>query len=192
MTGEKKWVKSWVKKLETDLNKSQPAKERVKVDDQKPLIYAYKIETYVGENPQHCSNSNYITDVLIWDEKNDGSWVPRVVIETKLKGVTTHDALTYSAKAATHKNVHPYLRYGILIGDFGDRPLPAKLFKHGAYFHFMLIWPTPKPKQPEWKEFLDLIKDEINASRVIETPLKDSRKKNRRRIRSIHRPLRIK
>ena len=189
MISEREWVESWVDDLEADLNKSQPIDKQVKVGDQEPLIYEYKIESYLGKNPSDSSSNVYKTDVLIWEEIEGGSWVPRVVIETKLKKVSTHDALTYSSKAATHKHVHPYLRYGILVGGFGDRPLPGKLFKHGAYFDFMLIWPNIKPKGSEWTAFLELIKVEINASREIQTLLKDSRKKNRRKIRSIHRPL---
>jgi hypothetical protein len=51
----------------------------------------------------------YQTDLLISERLDDGEdWTPRVVVEFKLGSVTTHDALTYSAKAATHKNVHPY------------------------------------------------------------------------------------
>jgi hypothetical protein len=62
-------------------------------------------------------------------------WVPRVVVEFKLGSVTTHDALTYLAKAATHKNVHPYLRYGIIIGGL-DGPVPKRLVRHGHSFVF--------------------------------------------------------
>jgi hypothetical protein len=49
----------------------------------------------------------YQTDLLIAEQQAEaGRWVPRVVVEFKFAGLTTHDALTYS-KAATHKNVHP-------------------------------------------------------------------------------------
>jgi hypothetical protein len=41
----------------------------------------------------------------------------RVIVEGKTKGATTHDALTYSDNAATHTRVHPYLRYGMLVGS---------------------------------------------------------------------------
>ncbi len=44
-------------------------------------------------------------------------WKPRVVVEAKLGKVTTNDAITYSQKASTHRAVHPYLRYGIMLGD---------------------------------------------------------------------------
>ncbi|GAI54911.1 unnamed protein product, partial [marine sediment metagenome] len=57
-------------------------------------------------------------------------------IEGKINSVTTHGAITYSQKASTHKNVHPYLRYGILLGNRKHYPLPGRLFRHGAYFDF--------------------------------------------------------
>ena len=61
-------------------------------------------------------------------------------------GVTTHDALTYSTKAATHKHVHPYLRYGFLAG--GIQTIPGRLIKHGAsstlWFHGALWSRRPK------------------------------------------------
>ncbi|GAB4286004.1 MAG: hypothetical protein Kow0081_4020 [Candidatus Dojkabacteria bacterium] len=61
-------------------------------------------------------------------------------IEAKINSVTTHDAITYSQKAQTHKNVHSYLRYGILIGNRKDYALPGRLFRHGQHFDFMLSW----------------------------------------------------
>ena len=31
-------------------------------------------------------------------------WKPRVVVEAKLGSITTHDAITYNQKAATHRD----------------------------------------------------------------------------------------
>ena len=81
--------------------------------------------------------SVYQTDILIVEELPGDRSLPRVVIEVKLS-VTTHDALTYSAKAATHKQGHPYLRYGILIAKL--RSVPRRLIWHGSNFDFMATW----------------------------------------------------
>jgi hypothetical protein len=104
--------------------------------------------------------------------------------------VTTHDALTYSTKAATHKHVHPYLRYGVLIGDFGTS-LPGRLIRHGAYFDFMAAWGSEKPTASEWAEIVDVLRDEITASRTLHALLSDSRSKTRKKFRLLHRPLRL-
>jgi hypothetical protein len=85
-----------------------------------------------------------------------------------LGGVTTHDALTYSAKADTHKQVHPYLRYGILIGDHGKKAVPTRLFRHGAYFDFMAAWKATKPSDDEWNGLINVLREEIETSRRIE------------------------
>lgn len=53
------------------------------------------------------STTKYETDIPVFDRFAEGSWIPRVVIECKLKDITTHDAITYGAKAATHRAVHP-------------------------------------------------------------------------------------
>jgi hypothetical protein len=72
---------------------------------------------------------------------------PRVV-ECK-QGVTTHDALTSSTKAATHKQVHPYLRYGCRLGGY-ETALPDRLIRHMAHFDFMLFWESQQPSKREW------------------------------------------
>ena len=192
MTGEREWVASWVSQLEIDVNSALTKEPRVRVSDQKDLLYALEVEAYSPDHPPKTRDSKYTTDVLIWEESESGLWTPRVVIETKMKSVGTHGALTYSAKAATHKQVHPYIRYGILIGGFGNRPLPARLFRHGAYFDFMVAWEKISAAQAEWTDLIVLLVDEIEASRNIEDLLKDTRKRNRPKIRLIHRPFRIK
>jgi hypothetical protein len=70
----------------------------------------------------------------------ENEWKPQIIIEGKLNSVTTHDTITYSQKAATHRNVHPFLRlrYVILIGNRKYFPLLGRLFRHRAHFDFML------------------------------------------------------
>ena len=78
-------------------------------------------------------------------------WVPRVVVEFKL-GFTTHDALTYSAKAATHKNIHPYLRYGVVIARGKAREaISSKMMRHGHNFDFMLILESAEFWVTSWR-----------------------------------------
>lgn len=122
---------------------------------------------------------------------DDTNWKPRVVIETKLKSVTTHDAITYSQKAQAHKNVHPYLRYGILIGNRESSPLPGRLFRHGQNFDFMLSWKTLHADKHEMKRLIEIINMEIQSSKTLDEILFNSRSKERDKYTALHRPLRL-
>jgi hypothetical protein len=42
--------------------------------------------------------------------------------------MTTHDVLTYSAKARKHKQVYPYLRYGFVVPEVEF--VPRRFFIH--------------------------------------------------------------
>src|SRR4051794_17779487 len=86
------------------------------------------------------------------------------------------DALTYSGKAATHKHVHPYLRYGILVGSYGGAVLPSRLVRHAAYFDFMGVWRDADPSDGEWRTFLDVISAEVVAWRELHRLLAGPRK----------------
>ncbi len=42
--------------------------------------------------------------------------------------LTTHDVLTYSTKARRHKQIYPYLRYGLLVST--ETSVPRRFFIH--------------------------------------------------------------
>jgi len=152
------------------------------------LIYANEIMEYTREKPEY-NEMAYETDILIYEGDKERSWKPRVVIEAKIDSVTTHDAITYSQKSATHKYVHPYLRYGIFIGNRKDYPLPGRLFRHGAHFDFMLSWSGYSPDANEWKELKKIIKSEIEASKKLEEMIFNSRSRVRKKYFLVHKPL---
>lgn len=77
--------------------------------------------------------SAFQTDLCIFEDKTPEISIPRVVIEFKTK-VTTHDILTYSAKATRHKQIYPYLRYGILAS--GEKTVPGRVFTHNESLDF--------------------------------------------------------
>lgn len=153
------------------------------------LHYANEVRTYNQDKPQDRHTQSYQTDLLIREKDNQGLWTPRVVIEAKLSTVTTHDAITYSQKAATHKQIHPYLRYGIILGNRKHYPLPGRLFRHGAHFDFMLSWVQLEPRESELDELIELIMTEVNASRSLEDIIYQSRKKDRTHYTLYHKPL---
>jgi hypothetical protein len=153
-----------------------------------PLPYRNEIHAYHddGYAPMARRITSYQTGILIW-ETFDGGWIPRVVIECKIGSVTTHDALTYSAKAASHIQVHPYLRCGILIGELPY--VPARLLKHGTHFDFMAAWPKARASEPEWRAFVAVLTDEVAASRLLGRLSARGRACERRKL--IHRPLSV-
>ena len=118
------------------------------VEPRQRLPYASQVRSYADRElkgkPEETKRS-YETDFLVSEEKDQKKWTPRVVIEAKISEVTTHDVITYSQKAAEHKIVHPYLRYGILVGNRQDRSLPGLLFQHGSHFDFMVSWEAFEP-----------------------------------------------
>lgn len=180
MTSERDWVRGFVTKLNADLAKRSSNDDTIiSVSDGTKLSYACEIEGYSAQNEPETSIKKYETDILVRDVFPDGRWIPRVVIECKLRRVTTHDALTYSAKAATHRAVHPYLRYGFLAGKREEFALPARLVRHGQQFDFMVSWKGLKARPAEWKAFCDLLLDEVKTSRQLQKLLTDNRSASR-------------
>ena len=156
------------------------------------LAYALEVKSYPpgpGASPDgnDIRTMEFQTDLLITEVAQDGSWKPRVVIELKLGEPTTHDAITYSQKATTHKSVHPYLRYGILIGSVDA--LSGRFFRHGQNFDFMVSWKSGEPTAKEHGSITTLLEEEVNASRTMEKILFDTRSQKRSRYSIFRRKL---
>ena len=186
---EKEWVKSIIANIEKLLRQTD---DNIRVVDGHRLSYANEVLTYGKDyKPDKQKSIGYETDILVYEQLDDTTWKPRVVIETKLGSVTTHDAITYSQKAQTHKYVHPYLRYGILIGNRETNPLPGRLFRHGQHFDFMLSWKSFNADKKEMERFIEIVNDEIRASKILDKILFNTRLKNRDKFTSLHRPLKL-
>lgn len=185
---EIEWVKSIYEDIEKHLRKSDIS---IKVTLGHRLPYSNMILSYKGKEPYRSAVNDYETDILISELSDSEVWTPRVVIETKINSVTTHDAITYSQKAQTHKSVHPYLRYGILIGNRKNYPLPGRLFRHGQQFDFMLSWKKFISDKIEFKTLIEILNDEIKASRILEEIIFNSRSSKRDRYISLHKPLKL-
>lgn len=186
---ERDWVKTFIPKIETYLRKNS---DNIRVTDGLKLPYSSEIKMYTGENPSGFNQICYETDILIYEQFGTNNWKPRIIIEAKINKVTTHDAITYSQKAQTHKYVHPYLRYGILIGNREHYPLPGRLFRHGHHFDFMQSWKDYKADDNEWFELMRIIESEIEASIKLEEILFNSRSRTREKYTMLHRPLILK
>jgi hypothetical protein len=189
MTTERQWVNGFIKRLDDELAKTTQKGFVMSARDGTKLAYACEIQKYGPDGTPVITTNKYETDILISDISTDGSWIPRVIVECKLKKVTTHDALTYSAKASSHRAVHPYLRYGFLAGGRTDYALPARLIRHGQQFDFMISWNEMKASPTEWKSFCSLIVEEAEASRKMQLLLTDNRSVNRIKHSNIHKPM---
>lgn len=189
---ERQWVHELVPRLAAELRGFAPSNIDVVVSDGTKLAYSCVVHEYDKSGISKSVSAKYETDLLICDRFADESWIPRLVVECKIGGVTTHDALTYSSKAATHKQVHPYLRYGFLAGDHETGAIPVRLVKHGSHFDFMTIWRSAAPSETEWKEFCSVVRQEILASRSLQELLKTNRSATRRKYLLLHRPLVLK
>lgn len=102
------------------------------------LIYKFLIDAQGQLQPETVQKPKrgqlaFQTDLMI---KKANPKIPLVVIEVKFGHFTTHDVLTYSAKAVRHKEIYPYLRYGLIVG--GVRKIDRRFFTHNSGFDFAL------------------------------------------------------
>lgn len=104
------------------------------------------------------------TDLCVFEDKETTVSIPRVVME--FKGcITTHDVLTYSAKARKHKQVYPYLRYGIICSE--EAFVPGRVFTHNEALDFCAA--IADYKGARLSEILaKLLKEEVECSRRLE------------------------
>src|SRR5271154_959561 len=144
----------WVDLIASRLRKSRPfSSGRLDVQTKLKLAYEQLVSGYGSGGVIEAKPSKFETDLAIVERGRGGIWIPRVVIEAKIKSVTTHDALTYSAKAGSHRNVHPYLRYGVMLGKRKHFPLPGRLYHHGAQFDFLFSFKNFRPSESEMTAF---------------------------------------
>jgi hypothetical protein len=177
---EVQWMDSVCGRVNQALERQYPTGQ-IKASTRKRLPYRFEISSYNKQDkPNPALPTSYQTDLLIFETNPDESWTPRVVIEGKLGSVTTHDALTYSAKAATHIQVHPYLRYGILIGTLASVPL--RLFRHGAHFDLMVAWTADQPTLDEQHSFEKLMIEEVQASQLLQKFVESGRSSEKFRV----------
>lgn len=97
------------------------------------------------------------TDILVKNDK-----VPLVVVELKIGGFSTHDVLTYSAKALKHKEVYPYLRYGLVVGE--KTKIDKRFFTHNTGFDFAIAVGNTKDSV---EELVEIIKEQLRASECM-------------------------
>jgi hypothetical protein len=154
------------------------------------LAYGYEIVDH-AEREARAETAWFETDFALIETSPEGKWKPRVVVEAKLGSITTHDAITYSHKASQHRAVYPYLRYGVMLGNRRHYPLPGRLYRHGANFDFMVSFVGYEVTRKERSRFVQLLVEEVEASRTMEKLLYESRKAGRDRYQILRRRLEV-
>ena len=109
-------------------------------------------------------DSAFQTDLCVFEEKADDVVIPRVVLEFKVR-ITTHDVLTYSAKARKHKQVYPYLRYGLIVEDVPH--VPGRFFTHNESLDFFVALKGIRGKALN-SLFTRLLSAEVKTSKLLE------------------------
>ena len=183
---ETEWVELVADSVQTSFARSEHS---LKIRTQLKIPYGYEIRAYRVE-PQ-AEAILFATDFIVVEEYPDGSWKPRVVVEAKVDSITTHDAITYSRKAADHKSVFPYLRYGIMLGNRRHYPLPGRLYRHGTQFDFMISFKDHEPSTKELEAFNSLLLEEVQASQALDNMIYRSRRKDREHHTLFHRKLTV-
>ena len=131
------------------------------------LLYKIIIDGSGNMEPPHGSDylvpkrgkSGFQADIVIRDKKTR---VPLVVMEVKYGTFSTHDVITYSAKALRHKEIYPYLRYGFAI--VGGKHINEKFFWHNVGFDFAIAFgerPTGRA------EVRDVVKRQVGTARAL-------------------------
>lgn len=145
------------------IERGQPLLYRITVDN--------RLEVRVSASHPRRGQSAFQTDLCVFEQvaPNEGAAVvklPRVVLEFKT-GLSTHDLLTYSAKARKHKEIYPYLRYGLIVGR--ETKVHGKFFIHNESLDFLLaISSLLTDKAALQHAVCGLLQEEIRASRILE------------------------
>ena len=123
-----------------------------------------RLELTVNPKQPMRGQSAFQTDLCVFEELSDGTDIPRVVMEFK-RTLSTHDVLTYSTKATKHKQVYPYLRYGLVVGSI--ERIPGRFFTHNEGLDFCLAAAAHRGARIH-DLFESLLTQEVEASRRLE------------------------
>ena len=145
------------------LGKSAVIKRKVSLYYSLSLDRRLELSTPDTGNPKRGAAA-FETDICI-SETLDGIDFPRIVIEFK-ESVTTHDILTYSAKAGKHKQIYPCLRYGLLSSALSS--IPGRFFTHNESLDFFIAAKEYRKGEQVRTLARDLITRELKISKTLE------------------------
>ena len=123
-----------------------------------------RLELNVNPKRPKRGRSAFQTDLCVFEKIETDTRIPRIVLEFKTS-ITTHDVLIYNTKARKHKQVYPYLRYGLVIGS--ESTIPGRFFTHNESLDFCVAAASYKTNRLH-ELFAKLLKEEVAASRQLE------------------------
>ena len=150
--------------------------EKYKIKRGGNLLYALEIDASGQVRPKEKERKDpkpgqlyaFQTDLMI--EKVHPS-IPLVVLELKYGVFSTHDVLTYSAKASRHKQVYPYLRYGFVLG--GSRSLSKKFLAHNQGIDFAT---SVYNLAADGQKLIKLVERQIDDAEMLAAAMRDGKK----------------
>lgn len=133
-----------------------------------PLLYQVRVDTNlaVTVDPKKPvrGQSAFETDICVFEKRSADLLIPRVVLEFKT-GLSTHDVLTYSAKARRHKGIYPYLRYAIVTARHST--VPGRFFTHNEALDCCLALGALQGAA-RLDEIAEVVRAEVSSSRQLE------------------------
>jgi hypothetical protein len=149
----------------------------------KSILYKIEVNALGQVEPNSVDSPTrgqyaFQTDILI--EKHAPS-IPLVVIELKSGGFSTHDVITYSSKAARHKDIYPYLRYGFVV--VGLSVLSRKFVTHNQGFDFAMALPDVSSQEAD---LVAVIQKQIASAECLIGIMRSNRVKFSRYEETIH------
>jgi hypothetical protein len=130
-----------------------------------------RLEITVDPKRPRKGQSAFQTDISVFEQLDAQTRIPRVVMEFKTR-VTTHDLLTYNTKAVLHKQIYPYLRYGMVAA--AESKVPGRAFVHGGAMDFFVA-AGAFTKADIHDQLAALLEKEIETSRLLEAIAFESR-----------------
>lgn len=132
------------------------------------LLYQVKVnnrlEITINPKKPMRGQSAFQTDLCVFEQIDPDTKIPRVVLEFK-PGLTTHDVLIYNSKARRHKQIYPYLRYGLVVGEYSE--VPGKFFTHNDALDFFVAAASYKANRLH-EIIAKLLRAEVHSSRQLE------------------------
>jgi hypothetical protein len=132
------------------------------------LLYEVTVDNRlrIRVDPKRPSRGHaaFQTDLCIFEVLESALEIPRVVLEFKPK-LSTHDVLTYSAKARRHKQIYPYLRYGVIVARY--KAIPKRFFLHNEDLDFCVAAAAFNTKELP-RAVARIVTQEVRTSRQLE------------------------
>jgi hypothetical protein len=166
--------------------------QKYSIDTKRSLLYAISFddagELQLGQNDDHepmrGGGTGFEQDLLIFERRpgGDTSIIPRVSVELKFGGVSTHDSIVYSEKARRIRAIYPFVRYGLILG--GLDCIPGRTLRLGTEFDFVLAVPA-RISTSALGRVANLVRRELRLSRRLTAILR-----GRTKVVALHRSLR--